>query len=251
MNEFEFQQRIQQDPKQLDLEMLDFLKAHPEKIDWVKSARAFDQRISKTLSVEVPEGLHDRILLKSSFETPAANDRHWLKNLSVFAASFVGVVFILNLWISPLEKQASIPSGQLSAQAFQMEGAIIEHIFEHAKEAPEIMLKQDQNIQEAELESMFLNVGAILNKPVEFMSYAGECEVDGEKGLHLVLQEIEGPVTIIVLPGKQIESMQAFRQSGLEGQMIPVKGGVVAIVGHSVQQLASAQKHFFQAVTFG
>jgi len=251
MNEFEFQHRIQQDPKQLDSEMLAFLKAHPEKMEWVKSARALDDSISKTLSVEVPEGLHERIMLKNSFETSAVNDRHWLKNLFVFAASFVGVVLTLNLWVSPLEKENTIPSVSLSAQAHQMEGAVIEHIFEHAKEAPEIMLKQNQSLQEGDLEDMFSKVGAILNKPMAFMSYAGECEVDGEKGLHLVLQEIEGPVTIIVLPGKQLQSMQAFRQSGLEGQMIPVKGGVVAIVGHSFQQLARAQKHFFQAVSFG
>lgn len=251
MNEFEFQHRIQQDPKKLDSEVLAFLKAHPEKMEWVKSVRAFDDSISKTLSVEVPEGLHERIILKNSFETSAVNDRHWLKNLFVFAASFVGVVLTLNLWVSPLEKENAILSVSLSAQAHQMEDAVIEHIFEHAKEAPEIMLKQNQSLQEAGLEEMFSKVGAILNKPMTFMSYAGECEVDGEKGLHLVLQEIEGPVTIIVLPGKQLQSMQAFRQSGLEGQMIPVKGGVVAIVGNSFQQLASAQKHFFQAVSFG
>lgn len=251
MNEFEFQQRIQQDPKQLDAEMLAFLKAHPEKMEWVKTARAFDKRISSALAVEVPEGLQERILLKNSFEASAANDRQWLKNLSVFAASFVGVVFILNLWLAPLEKGRSVTTTPLLAQANEMEGAIIEHIVEHSKDAPEIMLKQDVPLNEKDLKGMFSKVGAILNKPVEFMSYAGECEVDGEKGLHLVLQEIDGPVTIIVLPGKQIQSMQAFRKSGMEGQMIPVNGGVVAIVGQSFQQLASAQKHFFQAVTFG
>ncbi|QBZ83799.1 chemotaxis protein [Hydrogenovibrio crunogenus] len=251
MNEFEFQQRIQQDPKQLDADMLAFLKAHPEKMEWVKAARAFDKGISNTLEVGVPEGLQERILLKNSFETSAANDRNWLKNLSVFAASFVGVAFVINLWLSPLENGTAVDKPLLLAQAHEMEGAIIEHIVEHSKEAPEIMLKQELPLKEDDLKGMFLKVGAVLNKPVEFMSYAGECEVDGEKGLHLVLQEIDGPVTIIVLPGKQVPSMQAFRKSGLEGQMIPVNGGVVAIVGHSFQQLASAQKHFFQAVTFG
>ncbi|MDG4812338.1 DUF3379 family protein [Hydrogenovibrio sp. 3SP14C1] len=251
MNEFEFQQKVQQNPKQLDADMLAFLKEHPEKMEWVKAARVFDDQLSRALSVEVPEGLHDRILLKNSFELSAANDRHWLKNLSLFAASFVGVVFIFNLWVAPLDNDKAATSVQLSGQAQQMEAAIIEHIFEHAKDAPEIMQKHAQNLQETELEDIFSKVGVILNKPVEFMSYAGECEVDGQKGLHLVLQEIEGPVTIIVLPGKRIQSMQAFRKSGLEGQMIPVNGGVVAVVGQSFKQLASAQKHFFQSVTFG
>ena len=57
-------------------------------------------------------------------------------------------------------------------------------------------------------------------------------------------------MTVIVMPGHQLEAMQAFNSSGYHGELIPVKGGVVAIVANGMEQLALAQIRFFNAVRF-
>ena len=100
------------------------------------------------------------------------------------------------------------------------------------------------------MQALFATVGAHLQQPIEQMSYAGECVVKGQKGLHIVIQEAQGPVTVIVMPGQQIEAMQAFESSGYHGELIPIKGGVVAIVANNMQQLALTQIRFFKAVRF-
>ena len=82
------------------------------------------------------------------------------------------------------------------------------------------------------------------------MSYAGMCVVEGQEGLHIVMQQDGEPVTIIVMPGQQMEAITAFNKSGYQGQLIPVKGGVVAIVANTQEQLALAQIRFFKAVKF-
>ena len=83
------------------------------------------------------------------------------------------------------------------------------------------------------------------------MTYAGPCEINGQRGLHVVIQEEGGPVTVIVLPGNYLDVMHAFRQDGFVGRMIPVNGAVVAIVGTTELQIAMAQMRFFKAVQFG
>lgn len=250
MNELEFRQKLLQNPQQLDDEMLQFLEQNPEQKKVVKSHKVFDDELADIMAIEVPEGLQDRILLKQSFDVPAANDgQSWYRNALAFAASFALIAVTLWVWQAPLDSDHHGHAHYASADHV-MEEAVIEHIIEHAKEAPEIMTDY-QEMDEKHLQRIFAAVGATLNKPIDFMSYAGDCEIQGEKGLHLVLQEEAGPVTIIVMPGQTMTGMQAFENSGFQGQMIPVKGAVVAIVGHSDEQLAMAQMHFFKAVEFG
>jgi hypothetical protein len=52
------------------------------------------------------------------------------------------------------------------------------------------------------------------------------------------------------MPGKTLGEIQQFSKDGYIGNLIPVKGAVVAIVGKTEVQLAMAQMHFFKAVKF-
>lgn len=245
IDELKFQQRLLEDPNHLDEEMLAFLEENPTKKSVVKKAKAFDEDLRHVLNVPVPEGLQERILIKNSFENQtAANDSSWFKPLSMFAASFLVVSVGLWTWLNPIGTD-SVNSTEVAV----MEQAVIDHLIEHAAESPEDMA-QYESLSDKEVQELFTYVGATLNKPIDFMSYAGGCEIDGKRGLHVVLQEEEGPVTIIVLPGEKLSGMYAFAKEGFKGNMMPVKGGVVAIIGSNEKQLAMAQMHFFKAVSF-
>ncbi|MDX1796210.1 MAG: DUF3379 family protein [Hydrogenovibrio sp.] len=270
LDELSFRQRLLQNPMTLDDEMKRYLEKHPEKLETVKKIKAFEDRLVEVMQIEVPEGLQDRIILKNGFEpleASASTGRNpsemnasdlsesafsrsdgWWNRLAMFAASFLVVLIGGWLWFQPL---AVDPTTAVQQEALHMESAVVDHIIAHAKEQPEIMAKDGPELTDKELHKVFKYVGATLNKPIDFMSYAGGCEVDGQKGLHIVLQEEEGPVTIIVLPHRQLGVMYSFNQKGFKGQIIPVKGAVVAIVGQTDKQLAMAQMHFFKSVTFG
>lgn len=261
LDDISFQQKLWQSPNALDESMQAYLEANPEMIESVKQAKQFEESLSDVLDVPAPEGLHARILMKNTFEEAskiAARSKRtqtmglsWeaFPKLTAIAASFlvlaVGVSFYQH-------HEATQQTVQLAKNdPMEMEDAILKHIVEHAKEQPEIMTAQNLQPNPKELQRIFKYVGATMHKPIDFMSYAGDCEVDGQKGLHIVLQEIEGPVTIIVLPHRKLNGMFTFAQDGMKGQIIPVKGAVVAIVGTNDKQLAMAQMHFFNAVSFG
>jgi hypothetical protein len=128
--------------------------------------------------------------------------------------------------------------------------ATVNHIIAHIQEDPSLMTAVKLPNSEQELQQLFASVGAQLSKPVEGMSYAGICDVEGQKGLHIVMQEQGHPVTIIVMPGHKVAAIQAFNKSNYKGELIPVHGGVVAIVANIMQQVAMAQMRFFKAVKF-
>lgn len=82
-----------------------------------------------------------------------------------------------------------------------LNNAVIEHIIEHAKEDPFVMYDSIRHVDSDKAEEeLFSFVGATLsaslNKPIDLMTYAGPCEINGQRGLHVVIQEEDGPVTV-------------------------------------------------------
>ncbi len=267
MNELDFHKKILQDPHHLDDELLAFLADSPEHQKSLKQVRELDQQIADTLAIEVPEGLQARILLKQSYQDMPAKQNKvegqsdskadqkstgllgssavlvwlaqpWSYASTALAATLLVAVMFLGLW------QANQPLQPLTGDE------MVAHILEHLEEDPEMMQPQAVAHSQQELEQLFASVGARLDGEIESMSYAGECIIEGQRGLHIVMQDKSGPVTVIVMPGPQIDAMQAFNRSGYMGELMPVKGGLVAIVGNSAQQLALAQIRFFKAVRF-
>ncbi len=276
-----FRSKLLMHPHQLDDEMLTFLEQNPDKKTLVQKTREFDQHISDALDVDVPEGLHARILLKQSYQQQAESvadsknnnemgttdeleiieDNNVVKGpwfthlfrltglgsigalgqlgrLGGIAASLLGFAILFSVWQNPNAPHAI--SGEDT----------INHILAHIQEDPTLMTAVKLPKTNQELNQLFASVGAQLNKPVEGMSYAGICDVEGQQGLHIVLQDSGNPVTVIVMPGQKLAAMEAFQKSGYHGEMIPVKGGVVAIVGNTMDQVLLAQARFFKAVRF-
>lgn len=245
MNELQFRKAILSDPFTEDLAVQAYFSEHKQAQDFVVKMRQFDRTIEQVLDVSVPEGLQERILLKQTLNQnniEAKNDATWWPKLSALVASVAIIALVLTVGLH--KKSAQI-------EPLALENSVLKHILEHGSRAPNILLAQKTPQSKQQLQRLFAQVGATLNQPVDFMSYAGPCTVARQKGLHIVVQEIAGPVNIVVLPGKRLLAMTSFEKNGLMGEMIPVQGGVVAIVGKNPQQLAMAQMQFFKAVKFG
>lgn len=251
MDELRFHQKLLENPHHLDEEMQAFLKEHPHKQEAVKQARKFEVLLEKSFNIAPPEDLQERILLRHSFDTKSDGVQtssescpRWQTGVGWFAAAFITAVVGLGLWT----QRAGIPEGDPVLIAHK-ETAIISHILEHAQKEP-ALLQANTELDDQEIKRLFRFVGARLQKPIDFMTYAGECTVDGQKGLHVVLQEEGGPVNILVLPNMSLDAMHVFAEAGFKGQLLPVKAGLVAIIGHNEKQLAMAQMHFFKSVSF-
>lgn len=251
IDEINFVRKLNQNPANLDAEMIEFLQKHPERKSTVKAAKEFDQQLLDVLLITPPEGLADKIMVKNSFSNQAANDPTWFSKLSLFVASFLVVLVGVWTWQQPSSLiDTQVETEQLAVLDTAVGSVVIEHILEHTIETKDELLPNQLAINDAELQKIFNFVGATLHKPIDTMTYAGGCVVNGQQGLHVVIEEDTGPVTVIVMPGKTLGEIQQFSKDGYIGNLIPVKGAVVAIVGKTEVQLAMAQMHFFKAVKF-
>ncbi len=247
MNDLQFKKQLQAAPFQLDDEMKIYLQCHPELNKMVQNAQQLERQIESALKIEVPEGLEARILVKQFYEVnqdaekilpPSISHTKRWRNWTAMAASFLVVAIGLGVW-------------QERATLFPLKAAdVIAHVIHHMEDEPDFMQVDKAPTSEQALQQLFLAVGATLDHPIEHMSYAGECIINSQKGLHIVLQEPEGSVTIIIMPGQQLAAMEAFEASGYQGELLPVKGGIVAIMGKDRKQVALAHMRFFQAVRF-
>jgi len=275
MNEMNFRTKLLTHPQMLDDEMLAYLEENPDKKQALQTARDFDQQVSEALDVDIPEGLHARILLNQSYQQNL-DSNHENPNDETLSVERENVTELkpkmtekpikggTNSWFNPMfdSWKTSIAASviaftvvfggwqynQLSPELSPE--ATVEHIIAHIEEDPSLMTAVKLPTSEQELQQLFANVGAQLSKPVEGMSYAGMCDVEGQQGLHIVMQDKGEPITIIVMPGHKIAAIEAFQQSGYQGELVPVQGGVVAIVANTMEQVAMAQLRFFNAVKF-
>lgn len=249
MNKREFERQLQIDPQRLDDEAARYLTDNDEAKASVKAARRFDNQLESALNIAVPEDLAARVLVNQVYQIEeervhddsdrnTRSNSHWRGLLGgSLAAGLFALVF---LW----------QGGYQSTDGFISEQHVVEHIVAHIDEDPNLMTAVNLPTTDAALKQLFRAVGAELDQPLEGMSYAGVCDLEGQKGLHMVMQQPQGPVTVIVMPGQYIAASKAFKASGLHGELIPVKGGMVAIVADTAQQVALAQLRFFQAVRF-
>ncbi len=250
LNEVSFLERLNQDPLNLDDLMMAFLKKNPDKLDLVMEAKEFDLRLIEVLSIEPPVRFADKIITKNGFSKSASNDSNWFERLSLVAASFLVVAVGFWAWQSNNIGLGSQPS-QVASLTSEIGSKTIEHLLEHAVDQVGNMEVTKLDVADAELQKIFKFVGATLHKSIDTMSYAGACIVDGKQGLHVVIQENTGAVTVIVMPGETLELAQSFDKNGYVASLIPVKGAVVAIIGKTASQVSKAQIRFFKAVDFG
>jgi hypothetical protein len=61
--------------------------------------------------------------------------------------------------------------------------------------------------------------------------YAHACFFRGRWVPHLVVRTAQGPVTVMVLAGEQVEAAKPFEDGGYAGVIAPAPGGAVAVLG--------------------
>lgn len=276
LDNLSFRRKLAEAPKSLDNEMLAYLKKRPTEKETVKEARHFDKQIDNALQVKIPEGLQARILLKQSLlaeyevlDQAAQSDgetnfldakvssqtvkdrsvRPWQQKIvSIFAkqpylSAIAAGVFTLSIGLMAFNHETH-------EHKFIGSDEIVLHVLEHLNHEPGLLDELLMPDTDQDMQQLFASVGATLNQPVEGMEYAGICDIEGQDGLHIVMEQDNKPVTIIVMPGQQLAAAKAFEKSGYKGELVPVKGGMVAIVGDSMEQVALAQIRFFRAVRF-
>lgn len=78
---------------------------------------------------------------------------------------------------------------------------------------------------------------AELGPETGLVTYAQSCVINGHSVPHLVVQGEHGPVTILLMPHETVAEAQEFGDGVLQGVILPVGEGSIAIVGEDPSDL--------------
>lgn len=180
--------------------------------NFAESVKQFDRSIHNATSINVPDGLAERILLKQSFK-----QQHRLRaNRFKFYAIAASVILIFgvsfNFNNSPWQKES-------------LEDATINHVANEAKH-----LSEENNVQLAKLNNMLQPFNIKLNNTIGQVNYAGTCPIRNLRGVHIILRAGNETATLLVMPGEYISKRTSRTKGNFKTTIVPTKNGSIAIV---------------------
>lgn len=218
MNCLEFRRRLLEEPNRSEADYLAHADQCPGCQAEYRRCLQLEQDLRSVLQVSPPPELRDEIIQQQSrtHAGGASRRRPWL--LSGLAASLL-------LGIGIGTKLTLFHGAALDQQ-------VIDHI---AHEMPLLQGPADHWVDNARLHRLFTDLGGELSSGLGLgrVRHAGRCHMGKGEGLHLVLQGERGPVTLLLMPEQPIDGALPVQAGELQGIILPMQQGSVAVVGNS------------------
>lgn len=224
MNCLEFRRWALADPVHPGPEALEHEAACPDCAHFYLALRQQEEALYQALTVPVPEGLADRILLKR--RPRRFSD---FRDIRLWAPALAATL-VLVLGLSLLLPPRGISPESLAAG-----------VIAHVRHEPETLVAE-QGVTLVKLAHAFARSGGdLLALPAE-VSYAGRCPLPGGgHGEHIVMKTPQGKVTLILMPGKPLAAALRLFKDGLNVSVLPAGEGSLALVAETDAQVREAE----------
>jgi hypothetical protein len=201
--------------------------------EFARGVEQLDGALALALAVPVPEGLAHRVVLRAT----AASDRRPLRR----ALAAVAAVALLALG-ALLGRSGLAPADPLPAE-----------VLAHAHHEPHSWDGAAVPVAATRLQAV-LDAGEVRLLDAARLgpvTYANSCRFRGHAVPHLMVQGASGPVMVLLLPSEELAGEQRFAEDGLEGLLVPVDGGSIAIVAADPASLEGMRRRIVDAVQLG
>lgn len=198
--------------------------------------QAFDRKIALALDVavpqltlsEFPELDTDNVAtlpVRRSSRAPT-----WLAlAATVLVATFVGV------------KMSSVDGPYAS---------LGEQLLAHMDHEPYALRVSSKAVSDRRLARVVPANIATITHDAGLITYAQSCEINGRDVPHLVMQGKKGPITILLMPQEAVSEAQTIDGESIQGFILPVGGGSIAIIGEKDEQLDEVKQSVLDSVTW-
>lgn len=230
MNCLEFHRLALANPQHPGPAALEYEAACPACARFYLDLRRQEEVLYQALSIPVPDGLADRVLLRTR---PRVIERFgplrvWLPALAATLALALGLVFMAPRGMGP----ETLAAGVIA----------------HVRHEPDV-LAAEERVPMARLARAFdRGGGKLLEAPFQ-ASYAGRCPLPGGgTGEHIVLDTPQGKVTLILMPSKPVSAALRLFKDGLTVSVLPAGAGSLALVAESDTVVRDAETALLRAV---
>jgi hypothetical protein len=216
MDCLEFRRLLGTDPRVASVEARAHLETCARCRDAYARAHAFEGRLAQALSVPVPEGLADRVLLNQ-----LTGERQRRANGYRYGWIALAAAASLAIAIGIVQRQragtASIPD------------LVVEHV--NGEEKPMLALRTP--VPSAEVQGAFADRGVHLASVPEGVSYVAECPVGAYQTVHMVMPRDNEPVSVLYFPSYRVAAAQEFTRGTQHGREVRIAGGTLVLLAEN------------------
>lgn len=219
MNCLEFRRLVEIQPDSTDAEFLRHKRECARCAEAAARAARFSDALAEAARVETPENLSSRILLKQSFSSVPR--KRFRRRFLAMAASIVAAAGLAVSGVLYLDR----------------EDALAEEIFAVIRHADHAM-SSTATLDMPPVARALAGAGFDLTGTLDKVTYAGHSRVAGKLSGHIVIQGELAPCSIFLIPDIRVAERYTIRDENLRGLVVPIEGGVLAIVGAPDELLA-------------
>jgi hypothetical protein len=198
--------------------------------------RALDRRIEQALSLPVPELAMPELPELDTSNVRALPDRRRIATPAWFAIAAT-VVIAAFVGLRMFGSNVVYPS-------------LADEIVAHLDHEPQSLRVTDEPVSDRRLTRIVPASVANMNHDAGLITYARTCVINGKKIPHLVLQGRLGPVTILLMPDEMIDGAVEIDGQSINGVILPVGSGSIAIIGNDDEDLSNIQDNVVNSVTW-
>jgi len=197
--------------------------------------QTLDQTISRALALDVPPLQMPDLPPVEADNVIALPRRRWASRTGLaMAATVVLAAFI----------------------GFRFVGSVIEYesladeVLAHLDHEPAALRVTDVAVSDERLYSVVTEDVAHMDRSAGLITYAQSCEIGGHEVPHLVIQGEHGPVTILLMPEEMVDGPQSLSGDNVNGVILPVGNGSIAILGDSKERLEIIEEQVLKSVSW-
>lgn len=233
----EFRQLLLEDPRGLEREALDHAQNCEACGREYARALAFEDSLLEALQVKKPEDLESRLILAHELSAKKSLLGLPLDWMPVAAGLMLLVVFAG--WMGFQWGGSSVYADGLSA-------TVLQHIDDEAAH-----LAEKRDIPGTELAAHFSRFGGVMVQNMGQVDFASPCWIRKQMGLHLVVTDDQGPVTILLMPGEYVREKEIVDAGEFTGVILPTSYGSMAVIGSRQTSVDAAVQRVQEAVLWG
>lgn len=245
MDELEFRRNAMIQPNDQQPDFLKTAEASQANRNYLDEMKQFDRTLQRTLQVEIPAGLAERILLRQAMlqDSDTQDDMLQFRPLGTepvklrtstswrqiaLAASVAFLLGMSTRWITlPESTPTTLSLAQVAMAHVYGEEPFIEGV--------------DEQVNLQHINAKMEKYGATLSGMDGLkVTYVNHCSFYQGPALHMVIQGKMGPVTLFLVPKHVPLTLQqaTFADGTLRGEILQLKGANMVLIGEMKEPLA-------------
>lgn len=120
--------------------------------------------------------------------------------------------------------------------------SLADEVLAHLDHEPYALRVSDKPVSAARLARVVPADVAQMDHSAGLITYAQTCVINGHEVPHLVIQGEKGPVTILLMPEEMLDEAVSLGDETVQGVILPVGNGSIAIIGGRDEALAPIQQ---------